>query len=75
MLSFNKNQAQVNSHTKQKDSENTLVVTKGKGVGIHEAFGINANTPLCKIGNQQGTAAQRRELYSTFCNNLEGKGI
>ena len=36
--------------------------------GINQEFGINRNTTIYKIDNQQGPAVQHRELYSIFCN-------
>ena len=55
--------------------QKTNMIPKGKGEG-KDKLGIwdeHIQTTICKIDNKQGPSVQHRELYSIFCNNLNGK--
>ena len=52
----------------QRQKKTNLQSPKGKGGGINEEFGLTDTH--CNTQNKQGSAAWRRELYPTPCNNL-----
>ena len=71
----------MNLFTKQKQNHRLRKQTYGyqrgklEGRGKLGVWDWHIYTAVFKIDNQQGCTVQHRELYSIFCNNLNGKRI
>ena len=69
----------MNLFTKQKQThrrrKQTYGYQRGKGVRRDKSgvWDQQTQTTTYKIDKQQGPTVQHRELYSIFCNNLNGK--
>ena len=60
---------EMNLSMKQK-TESKLMLPGGEGEGTVRESGMDMDTLLFNMENQQGPAGQHRELCSILCNNL-----
>ena len=72
---------QMNLFTKRKQThrhrKQTYGYQRGRLAGRDKLgdWDWHIHTTIYKIDNQQGPTVEHRELYSIFCNNLNGKRI